>query len=206
MAVVAADGDCPQHDPGRPADGAVRPVYILVDCSGSTARGGVAAGFAQALPLLIDAAGRRPGVLVALLGYSTRAQMLVRLSDPASIRLIPALAPAGLSSLASGLRLLAQSMPEDARQLAADQIRSLPAVVLVVADGLPTDPDIELLAARADLDDATAQPAKLHAVVLGSTDRVAVAGLRMTFHPLEPGAPVDLAASIVAAFERVVGQ
>ena len=203
-------------------DGARRAVYVLLDASGSTVTGGFAAGCEQAMPLLIDSAASRPGLLMSVLAYGTQADTLVRLSEPADIKLIPAVTPAGLSSLAAGLRLVAESVGRDAARLAADGIACLPPAVLVLADGLPTDPAAALLAARAEL--AAALAAALTATLAAAlaetsgeagamppvfaappgTDRLAVAGLSMTFEPLAPGTPGELAASVLAVFEHLL--
>lgn len=74
--------------------GQARPVYVLLDMSGSTVRGGFAAGRDQAIPLLIDEATRYPGLLVSVLRYATHADTLVWLSHPEDIKLIPATVPA----------------------------------------------------------------------------------------------------------------
>jgi uncharacterized protein YegL len=194
-------------------DGPVRPVYILLDTSGSTVRGGFAAGRGQAMPMLIDAAARRGGLLLAILGYGTQARTLVWLSDPADIRLIPEVPPAGLSSLTAGLRLLADSVRADAARLAADGVACLPPAALIVADGLPTDPATVLLKARSELDEAIADavaaqyPEDSMVPVFAAppdTDQLAIAGLRMDFHPLVTDTPDALAGSIAAAFREFI--
>ncbi len=200
----------------RATAGAARPVYVMIDTSGSTLRGGFAAGSQRALPQLVDVAASHLGVLMSVLAYSTRADTIVWLSEPASIELIPAVTPAGLSSLAAGLRLLADSVGHDASRLAADGVPCLPPAVLVLADGLPTDPAADLLDARSALDDALGAagrgaanggapgPAPVFAAPPG-TDQLAVAGLRMTFEPLAAGTPGDLARCVVAVFARMLG-
>jgi hypothetical protein len=194
----------------------VRPVYIVLDTSGSTVRGGFAAGLSRAMPVLIDAAARQGGLLLAILGYGTRADTLVWLSDPADVQLIPEVLPAGLSSMAAGLRLLADSVRADTARLAADDITCLLPATLIVADGLPTDPAPVLLEARSALDDAIADAvaAQHQAAPAGSlvpvfaappeTDRLAIAGLGMDFHPLATDTPDALAGSIAAAFRGIV--
>jgi hypothetical protein len=194
-------------------DGPVRPTYILLDISGSTVRGGFAAARDQAMPMLIDAAAGDGGLLLAILGYGTQADTLVWLSDPADIKLIPEIPPVGLSSLAAGLRLLANSVRADAARLAADGIACLPPAALIVADGLPTDPAPALLEARSELDDAIADalaatqhpdvPVDSLVPIFAAppdTDWLAIAGLRMDFCPLTTDTPDALAASIAAAF------
>ena len=194
-------------------DGPVRPTYILLDISGSTVRGGFAAARDQAMPMLIDAAAGDGGLLLAILGYGTQADTLVWLSDPAHIKLIPEIPPVGLSSLAAGLRLLANSVRADAARLAADGIACLPPAALIVADGLPTDPAPALLEARSQLDDAIADalaatqhpdvPVDSLVPIFAAppdTDWLAIAGLRMDFCPLTTDTPDALAASIAAAF------
>jgi hypothetical protein len=181
-------------------------VYLLVDTSGSTVRDGFSAACNQVLPGIVEAVGQRTGALFSLLSFGTAASVLVRLSDPVSIHVIPPLVPSGLSSLVAGLRLLAGCIDEDARQLLADGIEWHPPFAFVLADGLPTDPDAEVLAAREALDDVLAGiTARLHAALPGDTDRLAVAGLQMIFHPLLPATPADLPASILAAFEHSLG-
>jgi hypothetical protein len=185
----------------------VRPVYLLLDTSGSTGRAGFADGRDQAMPLVVDQAARLGGLAVAVLIYGTRADTLVWLSDPADIKLIPAVRPGGLSSLAAGLRLLADSVRSDTARLAADGVDCLPPVALVVADGLPTDGAGALLDARAELatalTDAGATAPPLFAAP-AATDRLAVAGLRMEFHPLDSTTPVTLAWSVLGAFGRLL--
>ena len=85
------------------------------------------------------------GLLLAILGYGAKTNTLVWRRDPADIKLIPRESPVGLSSLAAGLRLLANSVRADAARLAADGVACLPPAALIVADGLPTDPAPALL-------------------------------------------------------------
>lgn len=197
-------------------NGPVRPVYVLLDTSGSTVRGGFAAGRDQAMPMLIDAAAHQGGLLLAILGYGTRADSLVWLSDPADIKLVPEVPPAGLSSLAAGLCLLADSVRADATRLAVDGVDCLPPATLIVADGLPTDPAPALLEARSALDEAIADALATHgtdvpvdrlAPVFAAppdTDLLAIAGLRMDFHPLATDNPDALAESVAAAFRDLI--
>ena len=199
-----------------PPDGPVRPVYILLDISGSTARGGFAIGRGQAMPMLIDAAARHGGLLLAILGYGTQADTLVWLSHPADIKLIPEVPPVGLSSLAAGLRLLTDSVRTDAARLTADGISCLPPATLIVADGLPTDPAPALLEARSALDEAVADAVATQRTGTSAdslvpvfaappdTDQLAIAGLRMDFRPLATDTPDALAGSIAAAFCELV--
>lgn len=190
----------------------LRPVYVLLDTSGSTVRNGFAAACATALPQLVHAAGRHPGVLLSVLTYGTQAQTLLAISDPAEVHFIPELLPAGLSSLASALRLLARSVRQDTSQLTADGLVCLPPGALVVADGLATDPAADLMSARDELDAAVAEvagpaapaPTPVYTSPPDDGDRLAVAGLRMTFRLLAPGTPGELAASVLAVFEEVL--
>lgn len=188
--------------------GAARPVYIMLDVSGSTVRGGFAACRDQSIPMLVDEAGRHAGLLVSVLGYATEASTLVWLSDPADIELIPGVTPAGLSSLAAGLRLLAHTAREDMARLAADGIAFLPPAALIVADGLPTDPADDLLAARGLVDDSLADVGGLAAPPVfaapAATDRLAVVGLRLNFHPLDDSTPAGLTSSVLDAFARML--
>lgn len=190
----------------------LRPVYVLLDTSGSTLRNGFAPACEEVLPQLVDAAGRRPGILLSVLTYGTQAKALLTISDPANIRFIPELLPAGLSSLASGLRLLAESVRQDTAQLTADGLVCLPPSALVVADGLPTDPAADLMTARDALDAAVAgitgaaapTPAPVYTSRRDDGDRLAVTALRMAFRPLTPGTPTELAASVLAEFENML--
>lgn len=198
------------------SNGPVRPVYVLLDTSGSTVRGGFAAGRDQAMPSLIDAAAHQGGLLLAILAYGTQADTLVWLSDPADIKLVPEVSPSGLSSLAAGLRLLADAVRSDAARLAADGIACLPPATLIVADGLPTDPAPALFEARSALDEAIADALATHGTdvpVGGSvlvfaappgTDLLAIAGLRMDFYPLATDNPDALAESVAAAFSDFI--
>lgn len=187
---------------------AARLAYVLFDTSGSTVRNGFCSGCEQTLPMLVDAAGQRPGVLLSMLAYGTDARILVALSDPGDIRLIPSLTPEGLSSLAAGLRLLADTIRRDTAQLAADGVAFLPPRLLVVADGLPTDAAAELLAARDELEAELAagpdSPEPVCAVPPGDSERLVAAGLGMKFFPLASGGGTELAASVAEAFQGVL--
>jgi hypothetical protein len=160
------------------------------------------------MPLLIDRAVHQGGLAVAVLMYGTRADTLVWLGDPADLKLIPAVRPGGLSSLAAGLRLLADSVRSDGARLAADGLACLPPAALIVADGLPTDEAGALLDARAELGaaltDVGGPAAPLVFAAPAGTDRLAVAGLGLDFHPLDTATPVTLALSVLAAFDRVL--
>jgi uncharacterized protein YegL len=182
-----------------------QPVYVLVDTSGSTARGGFAAACAQLLPMLIDAAAQRAGLLISVLCYGTQARLLVGLNAPGDISMIPVLVPGGLSSLAAGLRLLAESVRQDARQLVADGIDCLPPAVLVLADGLPTDDDASLLAAAnalADVAPGMAAPvcAMPLPVVTEGAALLAIRGLGMDYLPLASGTPDAVASCALDVF------
>jgi uncharacterized protein YegL len=191
----------------------LRPVYVLLDTSGSTVRDGFSSACERALPQLVDAAGRHPGVRLSVLTYATKAQSLVPISVPDDIGFIPVWVPAGLSSLASGLWLLAESVRQDTSQLAADGLACQPPCALVVADGLPTDPAADLLAARGALDAALAEladtavrtPDLVYAALPDDGDRLAIAGLCMAFRQLTLATPDEMAASILAVFDDLLG-
>jgi hypothetical protein len=196
-------------EPDRPV---LRPVYVLLDTSGSTVRNGFVSACERVLPQLVDTAGQRPGVLLSVLTYGTQAEVLLSISEPGDISFIPALRPAGLSSLASGLQLLAGSVRQDIAQLTADGLACLPPGMLVIADGLPTDPAAGLLAARDALDTAVAglpgpaaqAPAPVYASRPDEGDQLAVTGLRMAHHPLPQGTPAELASSVLRVFGDVL--
>jgi len=116
--------------------------------------------------------------------------------------------------MATGLRLLADSVRADTARLAADDITCLLPAALIVADGLPTDPAPVLLKTRSALDEAVADaaatlsagtPADSLVPVFAAppeTDRLAIAGL--DFHPLATDTPDAVARSIAATFRGII--
>jgi uncharacterized protein YegL len=186
------------------AGGAGRAVYLLIDTSGSTVLQGFAEASEQALPLLMDAAAAVGGTRVCLLGYGSTAQVLLRLAVAADVQVIPPLAVSGLSSLASALTVLASLLQGDQAQLEADGLEWPGPAVLVLADGLPTDADEDLLAAREALDEIAGPDLVVHAAMPADTDRLAIAGLRMRLHPLRWRTPAEGAAAIVSVFQSIL--
>jgi Mg-chelatase subunit ChlD len=174
-------------------------VYLLADTSGSTARGGFADGWRRAQPRLV-AAVERGGHRICFLSYADDATLRVPLLAARDLAFIPEMPAYGLSSLAAGLRLLAGVVDQDRRQLSADGITAGRAVAVVVADGLPTDPDERVLEARDALGDDT----DLHLAVPPGEDRLALAGLRAVLHPLPDRDADKVAASITGAVESAL--
>lgn len=176
------------------------PVHLLVDVSGSTVRGGFDQACNRAMPGIVDAL-QPADVLLSVLTYATEASVHLPLGRLDDVRLIPALRPGGLSSLAAGLRLLASCAAADAESLRLDGIPAGRPLCVVLCDGLPTDRANDVLAARAGLGTAL----DLHMVVPDGTDRLAVAGLRATPHAWHPGPPGRIAADLVAAVAEAAG-
>jgi hypothetical protein len=180
-----------------------RPVYLLIDSSGSTVRNGFLNACHAAMPAVIaelERHGAGGRVLVCMLRYGDDASVYVALQPVQNLSVIPPLVPSGLSSLAAGLRLLARRIEDDAGQLAADGVRYGTPVAVVLADGLPTDRAADVLAARAALDEEHpwGRPA-LTVAMPGQVDELAVAGLGARFHRLDDEAPGRLEASVVSA-------
>jgi uncharacterized protein YegL len=178
-------------------------LYVLVDTSGSTARLGFNDGWNRALPLLVGAVEDTAGhdCRVCLLSYATDAQVRVALTAVRDLTVIPSMPPAGLSSLAAGLRLLARTIREDRDQLASDRIESGPSTALILADGLPTDSDADVLAAR---DLLTGDPTALHVGFPEADDALAFAGLRAKPHPMAVGDADRVTRAIVAVTHGVL--
>ncbi|MEU7866501.1 vWA domain-containing protein [Dactylosporangium sp. NPDC049140] len=183
----------------HPAAVVQRSLYLLADTSGSTTRGGFSGGWHLALPRLVALAeSLGPGHRISLLTYGDDASLRVPLTGASQLAMIPLMPPAGLSSLAAGLRLLARVVRQDRQQLRSDGIADAK-VALIVADGLPTDADEVLLEARAGLDP---HAVGLHLVAPPGEDRedrLALAALRATLYPLRTGDAGRIADSIVAA-------
>jgi uncharacterized protein YegL len=174
--------------------------YLAVDTSGSTVRRGRRDGALRALPpivALLEATGDDSSLTVV--GFATTAAVTVPMTRAADVALLPAMATGGFSSLAAAFRLLAGTVPDDARQLVADG-RTVPrATVVVIIDGLPTDRDQDVLDARDRLD------ADLHLILPPEVPALPVAGLRCTRHRLDGDAPAEVASSIESAVRRILG-
>jgi hypothetical protein len=63
------------------------------------------------MPLLIDAAAHQGGLLLAILGYGTRADTLIWLTDPADIRLATDTPDALARSIAAAFRGIITRLP-----------------------------------------------------------------------------------------------
>jgi uncharacterized protein YegL len=192
------------HQPTREGDEPLL-LYLLIDASGSTVRAGFNAGCNRALPELVTLLEERWGdaVRICLLSYGSGAAVRVPLTPVADLAMIPILTPDGLSSLASGLDLLGRTLEQDLRQLASDGVTSHPPVVVVLADGLPTDDGERVLRARAALD-GVAPPPVLHVAMPADTDALALAGLRASVHRLTLGDAEQVARSVLAVAEHAV--
>lgn len=172
-------------------------VYVLADTSGSTVRDGFNEGWHLALPRLValaEASG--PDSRICFLSYDDEAQMRMPLIKAQDVTMIPWMPPGGLSSLASGLHLLARTTREDRQQLGTDGIPIGSVATLVVAHGLPTDSDDDVLAARESVQ------GELYVTAPLDGDRLAYAGLRASVHPMSTGTPGRVARSIIEAARR----
>jgi Mg-chelatase subunit ChlD len=173
---------------------------LLIDISGSTSRASFNAAVNAALPRIRTAVERRdPARRICLASYGTSAEIRVPPIPAGQIDSFPALTAGGLSSLAAGLRLVARTLAEEAVRPVAAGIAGPEAVVVVFADGLPTDPDEQVLAARAELD--AVGPVTIHVACAGAAPALALAGLRARTHRLPDGG----AELVVAAFLQVLG-
>jgi Mg-chelatase subunit ChlD len=181
-------------------------VYLVIDTSGSTVRNGFGQACNQALPGVVAALEEccGPSARLGLIAYGTAARCLVPLTPVADLEIIPALRPAGLSSVAAGLRLLATTLATDRHQLGADGVSAGGTLAVLVTDGLPTDPGGDVLAARDRLAAVSPVPPRLHVTVPPGIDALAIAGLGGTVHPLAGTGPAEVAASLVAAVRAAV--
>ena len=168
------------------------PVYVLADTSGSTVRDGFHEGLHLALPHLVHHAGHL-GIRFCLASYADDGRVRVPLMAARDLTLIPRMPAGGLSSLAAGLRALTGAVRHDAAQLQSDGIEPGRPVTLVVAHGLATDNDEQVLEARRPLD------GELHVSAPLGEDRLGFAALRATLHPMRTGSAGRVAASIVTA-------
>jgi uncharacterized protein YegL len=173
--------------------------YFVIDLSGSTGRDGLHIGWVRAMPEIIKELEAASGeIRFCLLSYASEAAILVPLTLVADLVLLPTPEPGGFSSLAAALRLLATVVERDRAQLAADGIADVETRILIVTDGLATDSDSAVLAARAGFQ------ADTHLVVPAATPPLAVAGLGMIRHRLEVGEPGQVVKSLIAASRAVL--
>jgi len=180
-------------------------VYLLVDTSGSTVLHDVNAGCNLALPRIVQAIEAVAGAeaRVCLASYGTGATLRLPLTAVGDLVSLPGLVAEGLSSMAAGLRLVAETAEADHKQLAADRLESADPVVVIVADGLPTDAAADVLLARDALDAALANPPQVHIVAPPGVDVLALSGLRATIHLLDIGDPQQVADGLVSVVRRV---
>lgn len=167
-------------------------MYVLADTSGSTVRDGFHEGVHLALPHLVHLAESR-GVRFCLAGYGDGARLQVTLIGAGDLTMIPRMPAGGLSSLAAGLRVVAAAVGHDVSQLRSDGIEPGRPVTLVLAHGLGTDRDEQVLEARRPL------AGDLHVSAPAGEDRLAYAGLGATLHPMRLGSAGTVAGSVVAA-------
>ncbi|GIF73801.1 vWA domain-containing protein [Asanoa siamensis] len=175
-------------------------LYLVVDVSGSTVRRGFHGGVVRALPGIVGDLERTGGddAWLSMITYSTEAAVLIPLTRARDVQVLPAPRAGGFSSLAAALRLLVGTVGSDAALLRADGLTAPEPTVLVVADGLPTDRDEDVLAARDAIE------ADLHLALPADVPALAAAGLRGTRHPLTLGTPEEVAASVCDAARRAV--
>ncbi|MET7970919.1 hypothetical protein [Micromonospora sp. NPDC005305] len=173
------------------------PVYVLADTSGSTVRDGFHEGLHLALPHLVRLAEDQGlDTRICLASYGDDATLQVPLIGARDLTMIPRMPAGGLSSLAAGLRMLVRVVSHDLRQLRSDGITTGRPVTLVVAHGLPTDRDQQVLAAREPLD------SDLHVVAPLGEDHLAFAALAATLHPMRTGIAGRVARSVIEAARR----
>jgi uncharacterized protein YegL len=170
-------------------------MYVLADTSGSTVRDGFHEGVHLALPHLVHLAEAR-GARFCLAGYGDDARLQVTLIEAGDLTTIPRMAAGGLSSLAAGLRTVAAAVEHDVRLLRSDGIEPGRPVTLVLAHGLGTDRDEEILEARRPL------TGDLHVSAPAGEDRLAFTGLGATLHPMSLGSAGTVAVSVVAAAQQ----
>jgi uncharacterized protein YegL len=181
----------------------VRPVYLLLDTSGSTVRDRWIGACNSVLPHVVEALEGRQSkgsdVLyhLSLMTYGTTVSLEIGLAEVNEIRALPALSAEGLSSLASALAALAKVVQDDAAQLRSDGFTIAPPSATVIMHGLPTDRASYLLASRLALEEASPSPC-LHAVCSAGTDPLVLRGLgfhRWSFVQ-EADASTELAATV----------
>jgi len=117
--------------------------YLIFDTSGSTTRGSWISACNQAMPHVVQFLEQlvRNGHdrYLCVMSYNDVGHIRVPLNDVRLITQLPELSASGLTSLAAAFRLLAEVLSEDLVQLEADSMCFRRPVVVVVADGLPTD-------------------------------------------------------------------
>ncbi|MFO7281328.1 MAG: VWA domain-containing protein [Thermoanaerobacterales bacterium] len=77
----------------------------------------------------------------ALIGFSTEARELLRLSDLSTVSSMPGIVADGLTAYGRVFSLLRDVIERDVRNLKNDGLRVYRPTVFFLSDGLPTDPD-----------------------------------------------------------------
>ncbi|GAA1740273.1 hypothetical protein [Luedemannella helvata] len=183
-------------------------VYLLVDTSGSTVLHDVNAGCNLALPAIVEAISSTcgPAARLCIISYGTGASLRLPLTAVADLVSLPGLEPGGLSSMAAGLRLVAETAAADRERLAADGLRYADPVIVIVVDGLPTDLPADVLLARDAIDTTSGDPPQVHIVAPPGVDVLALSGLRATIHLLDIGDPRRVADGLAAVVRRVTNR
>lgn len=129
----------PESGPGP----SILPIYLVCDLSSSMAHGGRIEALRDAISALRDAVWVNPVVSdcarIAVIGFSSRARLLLPLCDIALVDELPALRPDGLTSYQSVFELLRETITSDIAQLRGDDLRVWRPMVFFVSDGEPTD-------------------------------------------------------------------
>jgi hypothetical protein len=169
-----------ENGPVHPHAPSIQPVYLLVDASGSTARSGFNGACNLALPRLVEALETSvlPTFSLAILTYREAGATVLGLTDVRTLQFIPHISSSGFSGLAAGLRHLGGVIYRDAEQIRADQGRLQPALVVIVTDGLLTDPPHDLRLAYQDCcAEARGLLGKVLVVLAGDDVAASAAGL-----------------------------
>jgi hypothetical protein len=161
--------------------GTVVPFYLLVDASGSTKRRGWLKLFHLALPAFVRTLEELETTelmpRMSIISYGTDVSVRLALTAPSDLDRLPQFVSAGVSSLATGLSELRQVIDSDAIQLEVDGLAARRPTVVLVADGLPTDPPEALLVARAGVEALGPRTPCVHCVHPAGTDLISLAGL-----------------------------
>lgn len=123
-------------------EGEILPFYAVCDESGSMAGAPVQA-INDALPELHREIGSDPVVCdktrFALIGFESKAEVLMGLSDLSMVQAIPGLAPKGATSYGAAFDLLRTTIDADMHTLTSDGYQVYRPAVFFMSDGQPTD-------------------------------------------------------------------
>jgi uncharacterized protein YegL len=118
------------------------PFYLVCDESGSMSGEGVDT-INDALPDLYDEISSNPAVAdktrFAMIGFSTKADLLQPLTDLGDIDALPSLSAGGVTAYGTAFRLLKDSIQKDVDQLKSEGHTVYRPVVFFLSDGIPTD-------------------------------------------------------------------